>query len=95
MISGPVNDTTVSGMVPVVGVAQFNPAEIQFYKIEYRRQGGDWITIGDTHAAPRSGVLETWHAEVLPPGVYQLRLVLVKKDGNFTVPSQVTVRKEG
>ena len=95
VISGPVNDTTVSGAVPVVGVVQFNPAEYQFYKVEYRRQGGDWITIGDTHAVSRSGVLETWHAEALPPGVYQLRLVLVKLDGNFIVPSQVTVRKEG
>ncbi|MFN8470745.1 MAG: PBP1A family penicillin-binding protein [Anaerolineae bacterium] len=93
-IAAPANDGVVTGVVPVTGRAQFNPSEVQFYKVEYRPIGGDWITIGDTHKKPTSGTLETWHTEALAPGVYQLRLALVKADGNFMVPSQVTVRVE-
>lgn len=92
-ITGPNNDSVVTGVTPVTGVVNFNPNEIQFYKIEYRLLGDNWTTIGDVHRTSKTGILETWHAEVLPPGLYQLRLVLVKKDGNFIVPSQVTVRK--
>ncbi|MFN8481717.1 MAG: transglycosylase domain-containing protein [Anaerolineae bacterium] len=93
-IVGPTNDSVVKGVVPVNGSAQFNPAEVQFYKVEYRPIGGDWITIGDTHKKPTSGTLETWHTEALAPGVYQIRLALVKADGNFMVPSLLTVRVE-
>ncbi len=93
-ITSPANESVVNGAVAVTGGAQFNPAEVQFYKVEYRPMGGDWITIGDVHKRPTSGNLETWHTEALAPGVYQLRLVLVKADGNFMVPSQVTVRVE-
>lgn len=92
-ITGVGNDGVARGVTPVLGVAQFDPSEIQFYKVEYREiAGANWITIGDTHAAPQSGTLEMWHAEGLAPGTYQLRLALVKKDGNFLVPSVVTVR---
>ncbi len=94
VITSPANDGSVRGTVPVAGSAQFNPSEIQFYKVEYRPMGGDWVTIGETHSAPRAGQLELWHTEGLKPGLYQLRLTLVKKDGNFLVPSQVTVRVE-
>lgn len=93
-IASPANDGQVKGAVPVVGAVDFNPAEIDFFKVEYRPLDKDWITIGNVQRAARSGTLETWHAEALPPGAYQLRLVLVKKDGNFIVPSQVTVRVE-
>ena len=94
LIASPANDGLVKGAVPVSGVVEFNPAEIDFFKVEYRPQNRDWITIGNVQRAARSGTLETWHTEALAPGAYQVRLVLVKKDGNFIVPSQVTVRVE-
>lgn len=93
VISGPTDNSVVSGVTPILGNAQFDSSEIQFYKIEYRGMAdGSWITIGETHATPKSGVLETWYAEALPSGVYQVRLVLVKRDGNFLVPSLITVQ---
>ena len=94
LIASPTNDGQVKGAVPVAGAVDFNPAEIDFFKVEYRPANGDWITIGNVQRASKSGTLETWHTEALAPGTYQLRLVLVKKDGNFIVPSQVTVRVE-
>ena len=93
-ITAPANNGSIKGVVPINGVVEFNPAEIDFFKIEYRPANKDWITIGDVHHGPKSGLLETWHAEALAPGSYQVRLVLVKKDSNFIVPSQVTVRVE-
>jgi len=87
----------VRGPTPIVGTASFRAEEIQFYKVEfgYGERPREWITIGDIHREPvHEGQLELWHAEALPPGAYVLRLVLVKRDGNFLPPYEVPVRVE-
>jgi membrane protease YdiL (CAAX protease family)/LysM repeat protein len=94
-ITSPTAGSMVSGIVPILGTADFNPMEVQFYKIELRAadsQDQQWVTLGSVHAPPVvNGQLETLYASGLPTGVYLLRLVLITWDGNhvgqpFTIP---------
>lgn len=95
-ISSPKVGETVQGIVPIMGSAEFNTTIVQFYKIEVKRDGRDWVTLGDSHDAPVSnGQLETLNAvglvDLFGEGGYQLRLILVGYDGNyvgepFTIP---------
>jgi hypothetical protein len=85
-ITSPKQGDTVSGVLPIEGIAQFDPAVVQFYKIELGIPDGDnvnWLTLGDTHNTPvTNGVLEMLHADALPPGSYFLRLIVVQ-DSNY------------
>jgi hypothetical protein len=97
-IYSPPVGSVVSGPVRVLGMAMFDPTEVQFYKVEfgYGSRPDDWITMGELHAYPvANGWLETWHADSLPSGNYALRVVLVKRDGNFiaSAPYPVEVRR--
>ena len=86
-ISSPTANGTVSGILPILGTASFDPADVQFYKIELGRgdlANPEWVTLGEASAQPvTNGTLEMLHAAALPPGEYLLRLVLVKWDGNY------------
>lgn len=85
-INTPKPDDTVSGVIPIVGTANFDPQKVQFYKIELGIPNGggvDWVTLGETHNTPVvNGTLEMLHADALPPGDYLLRLIVVK-DSNY------------
>ncbi|MFO7679060.1 MAG: transglycosylase domain-containing protein [Chloroflexota bacterium] len=85
-ITSPADGDVVDGIMPIVGTADFDPAEVQFYKLELGVPEGDninWLTLGDTHNTPVvNGILETLYAEGLPPGEYLLRLIVVK-DSNY------------
>jgi hypothetical protein len=85
-ITSPADGDVVDGIMPIVGTADFDPAEVQFYKLELGVPEGDninWLTLGDTHNTPVvNGTLETLYAEGLPPGEYLLRLIVVK-DSNY------------
>ncbi|MCA9973888.1 MAG: hypothetical protein KC425_26935, partial [Anaerolineales bacterium] len=86
-IATPQAGDTVSGVLPIVGTADFEPGVVQFYKIELGiPQGGadvQWVTLGETHSAPVvNGTLEMLHADALAPGSYLLRLIVVK-DSNY------------
>jgi membrane peptidoglycan carboxypeptidase len=98
-IASPRHGDTVSGVLPIVGTADFNPAEVQFYKVELGRgdlQNPEWVTLGDVHNTPVvNGQLEMLHAAGLPPGDYLLRLIVVQWDGNYVGEPhtiQLTVR---
>ncbi len=77
-IVSPAPGQTVSGIIPIYGVVNVPPGSpFNFYKVEVR--GGpfpNWTTMGDLHynQMPEPGVLETFYAEALPPGPYELRL---------------------
>lgn len=79
-ILSPTNGQTVSGNVEIFGVVNYPDGyQFDFYKIDVR--GGpfaDWTTIGNTHANEvlQPAVLETFFAEGLPAGSYELRLWL-------------------
>ena len=86
-ITNPKAGDSVSGLLPIVGTADFDPDKVQFYKLELGM--GDpanpqWVTLGDVRNTPVvNGTLEMLHADALPAGEYLLRLIVVKWDGNY------------
>lgn len=95
-ITSPASGQQIAGLVAIMGTAQFDPAQIEYFKLEIGRSWSptEWTTFGTTHTKPVSGgLLEQLHADALPPGEYIIRLVLVGKDGNFAgQPHHVPVR---
>jgi 1A family penicillin-binding protein len=84
----------VSGVIPIVGTAYFRADQVQFYKIELGvgPAPSEWMTLGETHSEPViDGTLEMLHADALSPGIYVIRLVLVRHDGNFPRPYAVPI----
>ena len=69
------------------GTADFDPAKVQFYKIELGMgdpENPQWVTLGNASSTPVvNGTLEMLHADALPPGDYLLRLIVVTMDGNY------------
>jgi hypothetical protein len=81
-------------VVPVVGTANFNTADIQYYKLEIGSGASpsSWTTFGSIHSSPvANGVLETLYARDLAPGQYVIRLIVVGNDGNFPSPYSVPI----
>jgi 1A family penicillin-binding protein len=85
-ITEPKAGDAVSGVLPIVGTADFDPAIVEFYKIELGIPNGpdtQWMTLGETHNVPVvNGTLEMLHADALAPGNYLLRLIVVQ-DSNY------------
>ncbi len=86
-ITSPKPGDEVSGILPILGTADFDPEVVQFYKIELGIPQADgnvqWVTLGETHQTPVvNGQLEMLHADAMPPGDYFLRLIVVK-DSNY------------
>ncbi|MCA9976286.1 MAG: hypothetical protein KC413_11070, partial [Anaerolineales bacterium] len=86
-ITTPKAGDNVNGVLPIVGTADFDPAVVQFYKIELGIPQSEtdiqWVTLGETHTTPVvNGTLEMLHADALPPGDYFLRLIVIK-DSNY------------
>ncbi|MGQ9849776.1 MAG: transglycosylase domain-containing protein [Aggregatilineaceae bacterium] len=75
--------------IDIIGTAAFSPGAAAFYKVEIR--GGpfaDWTTLGDVNNwrnrnGVTDGVLESIMGGALPPGGYQVQLVIVGADGNI------------
>lgn len=86
-IASPRQGDTLSGILPIVGTADFDPQKVQFYKVELGIPNGNdvqWVTLGETHNTPVvNGTLEMLHADGLPAGSYFLRLIVVLWDGNY------------
>ncbi len=79
-IVSPTPGQTVSGNIPIYGVVNYPDGYFfDYYKIEVRGgQFPDWTTIENVHhnEVLEPGLLETFYAESLPPGNYELRLYL-------------------
>lgn len=93
-IVAPRDGDQLTGVTPIVGVADFDPTLVQFYKLEIAPAGQEtWMTFGETHSNPVAyGTLETLIAPGLPAGAYSIRLVLVGWDGNYIgAPAVVNV----
>ncbi len=92
-ISEPKAGEAVSGVLPIVGTADFDPQVVQFYKIELGIPEGEnvnWVTLGETHTVPVvNGQLEMLHADALPPGSYFLRLIVVKESNYVGEPHMI------
>lgn len=98
-IAEPKAGDTVSGVLPIVGTADFDPAQVSFYKIELGIPNGSdvqWVTLGETHNQPVvNGPLEMLHADALPPGDYFLRLIVVKDSNYAGEPHTIPITIEG
>jgi penicillin-binding protein 1C len=86
-ITTPKTGEDISGVVPIIGTADFDPAKVQFYKVELGMgdlENPQWVTLGEVGRTPVvNGTLELLHADALPSGEYLLRLVVVRWDGNY------------
>ena len=81
-----------SGITFVRGTATID--NFWFYKLEFGfgEWPTEWFVIEDLHYAPVvNGYLGDWKTGALPEGVYQLRLTVVDKTGNYPEPCQVQV----
>ena len=94
-IQQPTNGQTVSGVIPIIGTAQFDGSQADIYHMFITGgQFTDWTPLGQPHNSPVSnGQLEELHADALQSGTYTLRLALVRgsdmvqaTDIIFTVP---------
>ena len=94
-ITSPKDGDTISGNVPIIGTASFDPAVVEFYKIELGIPSGtdvQWLTLGETHNTPVvNGQLEFLQAEALPPGPYFLRLIVVQDSNYVGEPHQIQI----
>ena len=71
-------------------------ADMAYYKLEIGSGSspGEWTTFGTTHRGRVvDGTLEALQAEALPAGVYTIRLVIVREDGNYgaVYPVAITI----
>jgi penicillin-binding protein 1C len=91
-ITSPRAGQTVTGMVQVNGIANWQPGQAAYYKMEIQGpQFPNWTTFGETHNAPVvNGPLDHFGAEGLQPGTYKLRIVVVGVDGNYLLVSGET-----
>jgi hypothetical protein len=93
-ITSPAPGEQISGAVPIIGTAVFDPTQVQYYKLEIGsgQTPSSWATFGTTHSqSVNNGVLETLQAGALPTGDYVIRLIIVGNDGNYPAPFSVPV----
>lgn len=83
-ITSPAPGSSISGDVPIFGTAVIEP--FQKYELAYKLEpsGDDAYIFFDSSTTPViDGQLGVWSASGLAPGVYSLRLRVVKNDGNY------------
>lgn len=83
-ITSPATGAAISGDVPVFGTAVIEP--FQKYELHYKLEpSGDdaYIYFYGNTVPVNNGQLGVWQAGGLPPGIYSLRLRVVKNDGNY------------
>lgn len=91
IITSPGMGQTLTGPVSITGTA--NIAAFQFYKLEWSSAGApnDWHWFAGAETPVANGVLGTFNPALVPPGAYNLRLVVVDTTGNFPPPCSVRV----
>ena len=95
VITSPGMGQTLTGPVAVTGTA--NIANFQFYKLEWSSAGApnDWHWFAGAESPVNNGVLGTFNPALVPPGSYNIRLVVVDNTGNFPQPCVVQVAVPG
>jgi len=91
VITSPGMGQTLTGPVSITGTA--NIAAFQFYKLEWSSAGApnDWHWFAGAETPVTNGVLGTFNPALVPPGAYNLRLVVVDATGNFPPPCSVRI----
>lgn len=91
-ITAPSNGERVWGMVEVRGTASL--PEFAFYKFEIQWPNSDeWVTVQSFDQPVAGGILGYWDTTPLAqqPGIYEFRLVVVDKTGNYPEPCAIAV----
>ena len=102
----PNNGETVSGTIVILGVADI--PNFAFYKVEYRRLNGEWVTItagsqpvcdtckpaaeDGTDTGAEEMELGTWDTRLVEPGTYAFRLVVMDTEGNAPLPCEIQIQ---
>lgn len=89
-ITQPGNGAVVSGSVAVIGAAYAD--DFDYYKLEFRVPGQAWSFIQDYSTPNYGGQIGAWNSDTVPPGEYELRLVVVDSIGNYPTPCSVRVQ---
>jgi hypothetical protein len=91
-VTSPVPGATVSKSVQILGTADIQ--DFEYFKVEYTSPAKPdaWTVVTDLHRRPvTGGLLDIWDTSAFPNGVYNLRLVVVDKTGNYPKPCEVRV----
>lgn len=90
-ITSPRVGDAVTGIMPLIGST--NLSDFQYFKVEYRPYGeSNWRWLMDGHSAVANGKIMDWHTRTVPRGTYEIRLTVVKRDGNYPEPCITRVR---
>lgn len=90
-ITSPTAGQSVSGQATVEGEA--NILDFAQYKFEISGPGtgGAWVVVGTSTTPVSQGWLGSWDSTSLPPGSYNLRLVVLRTDGSYPTPCEVPI----
>jgi hypothetical protein len=77
VIDSPLDGDQVQGVIAISGRALSE--DFESFRLEYgpEAEPEEWTLISESDSPIADGVLGTWDASALPPGVYTIRLVLV------------------
>lgn len=90
-ITSPQTGQEVSGIVSVLGSADI--PDFGFYKMEMKLPDDpNWLTLQAGNIVIQQGKLGDWDTRRLPPGEYQLGLVVVDNQARLSPPCVVQVR---
>lgn len=91
MISSPLNDSEISGVVVITGTASI--ANFGFFKLEMKRvEDTNWLTILAGNEVKVNDTLGAWNTSLLSPGDHELSLVVTDNQGNSLSPCIIGVR---
>ena len=83
-ITSPATGSSVSGSVPILGTVAGSP--FARYELYYKQEpSGDeaYVYFGGDSRQIRNGQLGDWQTGALAPGIYTLRMRVVRPDGNY------------
>lgn len=88
-ITSPVNGAVISGIVPFVGTAAVR--DLLYYKIEYKPASSPtWQFLTQVEGqSVTNGKLIDFYTSTIAPGVYDFRLIVVDKSGNYPPPCEI------
>ena len=94
MITSPTPGQELNGVVDLFGIVDVN--DLGFYKIEYSSAGMEnWATFYAGREISPDKPIGVWDTSQLPPGDYQVRLVVTDNQGHDYPPCVITFRVTG
>jgi hypothetical protein len=86
-ITEPSPGAHLTGIATITGSATVE--NFDYYKLELRSPGEEWVYLLHSTQAVIEGVLGQWDTVIVGPGEYELRLVVVDVTGNYPEPCAI------